>query len=286
MENRIRAIDLLKSVGLSEYEAKVYIALLAEGEPMNGYEVAKSSGVPRSTIYEVLAKLVTRGAAVQVHGVGRSTESFAALPIGAFIDGYRGRLSKTLDGLADALPRVAAKGRTYLVQKLSGRADVVQRINDVMNRAQSHIWLQIWPDIAADVRQTTEERCTKGIEVTTVMFGESGGFPGRIVSHEYLSPAVTAEKLGCRLFLAVADHQEVVIAAAEGDVWRGMWSDDLSVTLLAAEHVRYDMTIQVLCRSMDQSGGFESLRTDPTLLFLSRSMEIGVSQILQRLSEP
>ena len=117
-------------------------------------------------------------------------------------------------------------------------------------------------------------------------FGESGGFPGRIVSHEYLSPAVTAEKLGCRLFLAVADHQEVVIAAAEGDVWRGMWSDDLSVTLLAAEHVRYDMTIQVLCRSMDQSGGFESLRTDPTLLFLSKSMEIGVSQILQRLSEP
>ncbi len=281
----MQAVHLLKTVGLSEYEAKTYIALLAQGEPMNGYEVAKSSGVPRSTIYEVLAKLVARGAAVQVHGVGRSTESFAAMPVESFIDGYRNRLSKTLDGLAEALPRVAAKGRTYLVQKLSGRDAVVQRIQDVMRNAQSHVWLSIWPDIAADIREAAMKRAKEGIEVTTVMFGDPDGFPGRVVLHEYLSPAITAERLGCRLFLAVADHREVVIAAEEGDTWRGMWSDDLSVTILAAEHVRFDMTIQILCRTMDVSGAYEALRIDPTLQFLSESMTLGASQILERLSE-
>lgn len=281
----MQAVHLLKTVGLSEYEAKAYIALLAEGQPMNGYEVAKSSGVPRSTIYEVLAKLVARGAAVQVHGVGRSTESFAAMPVDAFIDGYRSRLATTLDGLAETLPRVAAKGRTYLVQTMNGRDAVVQRIRNVMDRADSHIWLSIWPDIAVEVRDAVAQRVAAGIEVTTVMFGDPDGFPGRVVPHEYLSPAVTAEKLGCRLFLAVADHREVVIATAEGDVWRGMWSDDLSVTILAAEHVRFDMTIQVLCKNMDQSGGFENLRTDETLQFLSRSMAIGISQIMGRMAE-
>ena len=36
-----RALDLLADAGFSGYEAKAYLALLAAGEPMNGYEVAK-----------------------------------------------------------------------------------------------------------------------------------------------------------------------------------------------------------------------------------------------------
>ena len=39
---------------------------VAAGTPLNGYEVAKRSGVPRSTVYETLAKLVGRGAAYEV----------------------------------------------------------------------------------------------------------------------------------------------------------------------------------------------------------------------------
>ena len=40
----------LQRVGIPGYEAKAYIALLQAGQPMNGYEVAKASGVPRSTV--------------------------------------------------------------------------------------------------------------------------------------------------------------------------------------------------------------------------------------------
>ena len=65
-----QAQELLKGAGLSGYEAKAYLALLAGGEPMNGYEVAKASGVPRSTVYETLGKLVARGAAFEVNGDG------------------------------------------------------------------------------------------------------------------------------------------------------------------------------------------------------------------------
>lgn len=285
VEDRMRAVHLLKSVGLSEYEAKAYIALLAEGEPMNGYEVAKSSGVPRSTIYEVLAKLVARGAAVQVHGVGRSTESFAAMQVEAFIDRYRARMSTTLDGLAAELPRVASKARSHLVQKLSGQESIVQRMNDVMAVAQSHVWLSIWSDVAPSLTRGATARARAGVDVTTVAFGPLGAFPGHVQQHEYLSPDVTEQRLGCRLYLVAADHQEVVIACAEGDDWRGMWSDDLSVALMAAEHVRFDITIQILCKYMDEHGGFEAVRSDPTLQFLGRSMESGLAQLIEKMSE-
>lgn len=286
VENRIRAVQLLKSVGLSEYEAKAYIALLAHGEPMNGYEVAKSSGVPRSTIYEVLAKLVARGAAVQIHGVGRSTESFVAQRSEAFIDSYRSKLSGTLDGLAETLPRVAANTRTHLVQKLFGRESVVQRMNDVMNKTHSFVWLSIWPEVADDLRDTASALVASGIEVVSVVYGQVDHFPGHSVPHEYLDPATTEGLMGCRLFLAVADHQEVVIAASEGEEWWGVWTDELSVSLLAAEHVRYDVSMQVICRHMDFEGNYEALRNEPTFNLLRKSFETGIGEIAARLSEP
>jgi HTH-type transcriptional regulator, sugar sensing transcriptional regulator len=281
----MQAVHLLKTVGLSEYEAKAYTALLAQGEPMNGYEVAKSSGVPRSTIYEVLAKLVARGAAVQVHGVGRSTESFAAVQVEAFIDRYRNKMASTLDGLADALPRVAAKSRSYLVQKLQGREAIVDRMNDVLAVAQSHVWLSIWPDVSPGLVRSARARSRAGVDVTTVAFGHIDPFPGLVQQHVYLSPEVTEQRLGCRLYLAVADHQQVVIACAEGSDWRGMWSDDMGVALLAAEHVRFDITIQILCTYMASIEDYEALSSDPTLNFLGQSMESGIAQLIDKMSE-
>jgi sugar-specific transcriptional regulator TrmB len=54
-------IERWMDVGFTEYEAKAYVALLRLG-PATGYQVAKESGVPRSMVYEILNKLVARGA--------------------------------------------------------------------------------------------------------------------------------------------------------------------------------------------------------------------------------
>ncbi len=62
-------IEELQHLGMSGYEAKAYVALVAAGTPLNGYEVAKHSGVPRSTVYETLGKLVGRGAVAQEDAV-------------------------------------------------------------------------------------------------------------------------------------------------------------------------------------------------------------------------
>ena len=46
-------IELLKNLQLTESEAKVYVALSQYG-PQTGYEVSKTSGVPRSKVYNIL----------------------------------------------------------------------------------------------------------------------------------------------------------------------------------------------------------------------------------------
>jgi sugar-specific transcriptional regulator TrmB len=56
---------LLQQLGFSEYEARAYLALL-QRNPLNGYELAKLSGLPRANVYAALQKLEERGAVVRL----------------------------------------------------------------------------------------------------------------------------------------------------------------------------------------------------------------------------
>lgn len=51
----------LHKLGFSQYEFQVYTEVLKEF-PITGYDLSKRSGVPRSMIYEVVAKLLKKGA--------------------------------------------------------------------------------------------------------------------------------------------------------------------------------------------------------------------------------
>jgi sugar-specific transcriptional regulator TrmB len=59
------AASLLQKLGFSEYEARAYVALL-QRSPLNGYELAKASGIPRPNIYAILQKLEERNAIVRL----------------------------------------------------------------------------------------------------------------------------------------------------------------------------------------------------------------------------
>ena len=93
-------IDKLVRIGFSEYEAKTYVALLRES-PVTGYQIAKLSGVPRSMVYEVLGKLVARGAAMTLRKEG-STQ-YAPVPAGEFLDQWHRERENLVASLKDDL---------------------------------------------------------------------------------------------------------------------------------------------------------------------------------------
>ena len=53
-------VDLLGQLGFSEYEAKAYVTLLQQN-PLNGYELAKATGLKSGTLYPILIRLADRG---------------------------------------------------------------------------------------------------------------------------------------------------------------------------------------------------------------------------------
>lgn len=247
-----QALDLLKRSGLSGYEAKSYLALLAAGEPLNGYEVAKASGVPRSTVYETLAKLVARGAAFEVQGDGDGV-AYVALSSDALIGRLRRQSAETIDGLESVLPTIGKALDARVVQHLTGLDDVIERAIDVIESAQRTLWLSIWPHEAGHLAPAVAAATRRGVETFTIAYGDID-LPGRVFGHSYSSPEVVEQRLGCRLSMIVADHEQATIAGVTADAVWGMWSDDRAVALLAAEHVRHDIALQLTAEHLDAAG--------------------------------
>lgn len=247
------ALQLLKDAGLSGYEAKAYLALLAAGVPMNGYEVAKASGVPRSTVYETLGKLVARGTAFEVNDESGSV-SYAPLPSDALIGRLRRSTHETIVGLETVLPSVGAALAARVVQHVTGRADVMSRAIDVIESARRTLWLSIWPHESGELVAAAEAAVGRDVDVFTIAYGDVTPFPGRVYTHSHSAPDVVEQRLQCRLSIVVADHEQAIIGGVTSDAVWGMWSDDRAVALLAAEHVRHDIALQLTADRLDAAG--------------------------------
>jgi len=71
-------INLLNRIGLTDAEAKVYVALLQKGE-LSGYESSKVSSVPHSKIYNVLESLISKGFILFTEG--KNSNKYMAVPM-------------------------------------------------------------------------------------------------------------------------------------------------------------------------------------------------------------
>lgn len=249
-------IAQLQDLGMSGYEAKAYVALVSAGRPLNGYEVAKFSGVPRSTVYETLAKLVGRGAAYEVKGAesadargvgGVPRMDYLPLPPASLLGRMRREFDTSVEKLEVALGSVAAPPQAHLVHNLAGREALMARAADVVAGARQELFLSIWPEELGALRSVLEQADRAGVDISLMTFGPDEAV-GHTYHHEFSPPEVVLENLGCRLLVVAADRREVLIGGflnGSADAW-GVYADDPAVVLLAVEYVRHDIAMHVI----------------------------------------
>src|SRR5438309_147121 len=108
----------LREIGLGEYEAKIYLALV-QRHPANGYELARASGVPSSKVYEVLARLREKELVFATDGGARATRYIPADP-DELVEAHGRRLTRVLDGLKRDLHALAGADDVGYVWNVHG----------------------------------------------------------------------------------------------------------------------------------------------------------------------
>ena len=261
-----QTVELLKEAGLSGYEARAYLALLSAPGPLNGYEVAKSSGVPRSTIYETLQRLVAAGLAHTSHEGGSSVE-YVPLSPDRFISGLRREMNRTIEGLKETLPDFAPPSVRGVSRRVSGRLNVRNLFIDVMEASTETCLVALWPTGAREVASTAHEIVARGVELAGVLYGDVDDFPGHVILRSRLVHDGIVKTPSGLIYLAVADREQCLVGIRQGGETWGVWSNDRAMVGLAADFVTRHIRALVMAARLVELGESEfvaSLFADET----------------------
>ena len=96
-----KLVEALKSFGLSEYEAKALLTLLSKGE-LTAKEISELSGIPRTSVYDVMSSLESKGL---VKSFGKPLR-FRALKTDEILSILSKKVSDNLELLKRELPKL------------------------------------------------------------------------------------------------------------------------------------------------------------------------------------
>lgn len=132
---------VLAGIGLHEKQIAVFSVLLESGSPMFVATVAKAAKLNRTTTYDILRELATKGLASQVKKDGAVRyQSIAVELLSAYIERRREALEESKKDLAKIIPQIKllrSKGKVLpKVQFFEGRQAVEQAYEDVLENNQ------------------------------------------------------------------------------------------------------------------------------------------------------
>ena len=118
-------IEILKDFRFSDYEIKVLLALLKEGE-LTASEIAEKSGIPRTSVYEVVRNLEMRGL---VESFGKP-KKFRAIPANKIIEFFSSKLRERIQALSIALKEIERHSRKEIVEFYRGEVayNVIEKL--------------------------------------------------------------------------------------------------------------------------------------------------------------
>jgi sugar-specific transcriptional regulator TrmB len=138
-------VELLIQFNLTRQEASIYSALLSEGD-MNGYEVAKITGISRSNTYASLAALVDKGCALVIEG---KTTRYTPVPIEESCNNKIRKLQEVKQELIKNIPTKRDGIEGYVTIK--GESHILDKMKNMVSEAKERVYISAASSIAAFV---------------------------------------------------------------------------------------------------------------------------------------
>lgn len=222
--NKEQWVQKLKKMGLSGYEALVYLALLGETRAPAS-RVVRKSGVPQSKVYGALSSLVERGFAEQVLG---DVKLYRGIPPEQAFENYRRTVQDTLTEsaadmkeLAEKAPESPSDDPGSLGIRLVRSGQIVGVVNEAFESVERELIIAVRaPMVMGPDTPTDKEMIARGVQLRYLIDSE-------VLKDPVYSAAViaNAEELGDRvrfienvpLRFMIMDGKTAMIELAEED---------------------------------------------------------------------
>lgn len=152
MKSNNNHFEFLKHLGLTEYEAKVYVTLLGRNSFIAS-ELAQNSGVPRAKVYGILDDLIARGLAVYKPGkIKKYSATHPERSLQRLVSEMENRTSQVKE-LIGKLKLKYAEGQKEVdpleyIEILKERSQIAQKFRELEGKAKHEILVLVKPPYA------------------------------------------------------------------------------------------------------------------------------------------
>jgi HTH-type transcriptional regulator, sugar sensing transcriptional regulator len=236
-----KVVKSLREVGFSQYEARLYEALLRHG-PQNGNELSRSSGVPSSKVYGIVEKLEDEGVVQTIRS--DSGTRFVGLRPEELIDRIRRRFNEPLDFLGESLPALADHVPEEAFLTVAGEEVLLEAARQMVESAVGEINVSLWEPELEFLREGLEAAADRGTRVFGMLYAAEPAMPsGTWVRHSY--EEIVGARVGGRMLTLVVDGAEALIGRfPDGAAAAGVRTRNPVLTLVASEYLHHDMVLQ------------------------------------------
>jgi len=237
------ALQRLLHYGLTEYEGRTYLALLA-AEHATARELASLSRVPRTKIYGVLDELQAKGLAQPMEG---RPKRYGAVTIEAYLGRFEDEMKVRLEHIRRDRLELAGEFRQRAAQPspragnfhvVKGRVNVVARIVDMMARAERELLVSGSASLAArllshaDALEAASKRGARVRVVCGLSEGNVDAIP-RLRNLAEVRPSPLPSAASATLLIDARESLMVHFVPDDGHPVKGddvgIWSDDAAI---------------------------------------------------------
>jgi HTH-type transcriptional regulator, sugar sensing transcriptional regulator len=236
MEDKITA--LMKQLGFTANAARAYLALLKQS-PATGYELAATSGVPRSAIYNVLRALETQGLVNAVHG---KPARYVPLPPDELIKLLEARHARGLEELKGALDELATPTTVNVTWTIQGYEATLDQARSLIDAATTSVHASIWAREAAHLAEPLRAAVERGVEVVLFSFTELEGVAGTVLSYGIEEQEL--DQYWSHGVILIADNAHALVGGAEQSAGnRAVATSEDALVGMARSNLVLDITL-------------------------------------------
>lgn len=271
-------IEQLQQLGFSEYETKAYIGLLRQ-HPLNGYSLAKVTGVPRANIYAVLQKLEERGAVVAVNTAAGLV--YSPIMPDDLIRRLGNHLDKLLVDVQRGLEAIATPVQQTYVQNLQGSAQLIEHALGLINSANEQLLIALWQPEASLLTEALAQAQARGVSIHMLCCQacsqECGSCQGSIYRYR-----VTPDQQTHGL-IVIQDEYEMLVGAISGQA-TAIRTRQPNLISMTVWYLRHSITLAAI---LEDIGGSLETALSPQTQQLLRAVGQGDSWLayIKRLLE-
>ncbi len=223
--------EFLTKVGFSLNEAKVYVTLL-QNKALNGYEIAKLSGVSRSLVYDVIERLLNKGFIIKSAG---AVNYYVALDYNKALEKIDNENRKNLLNAETNLKLLSKKDNdNEFIFNIRGFDNFIEKAKEKIKLAKKEISLSIWKQDFAYLRDDLSKALRRGVKVYIFSFEDITLDNAEIFTYKVKD---ASNLFPYRRISLIIDNNDTFIGENIGDKSVSIYTKNQAISSLAIDEI-------------------------------------------------